>query len=180
VSQGEGDRSGHSDLVSAYREGLGVAFIAVIRDSDGICVVAAQGDGESALPAGEAAQMRWWCRRAADAERVAAAVKARLRRSASPDGNLVRQFVEYAARRLNVELQSDDEILDEAFIVIERINCELEQLRNAGGLRSVNKSYRTYRVEAAARGEGVVPYARWMAGYKQSLVRKAAATLRYL
>ena len=63
---------------------------------------------------------------------------------------------------------------------IARIDDELERLRQSGALRPVNKSYQSYRRDAAAKGERVVPYAQWMLGYREELVRKLAATLRYL
>lgn len=85
-----------------------------------------------------------------------------------------------AAKRLNVDLRSDQDITAEAVVVIDRIAAEFDQLRNAGGLRPVNKSYRDYRLAAAARGERVVPYAQWMRAYQGNLVRQAAATLKYL
>jgi hypothetical protein len=85
-----------------------------------------------------------------------------------------------AAKRRNVDLLPDQDIIDQAAAVIARIDDELEQLRQSGELRSVNKSYQTYRLETAARGERVAPYAQWMLGYKEALVRKLAEALRYL
>ena len=92
----------------------------------------------------------------------------------------IRRAVIRTAGQRNVDLHSDEEILEQATAVIARIDNELEHLRQSGDLRPVNKSYQSYRREAAAKGERVVPYAQWMLGYKEELVRKLAATLRYL
>jgi hypothetical protein len=170
-------------LVAAYRQGLGLAAIAVICGPDGVRLSLAPCDGEIAVAAAETVQERWWCRNAVEAERVVAAATARLRHGNAHAGELSAfacESITRAAKRLNIALQSDQQIYDEAIVAIERINCEIEKLRHAGGLRPVNKSYQAYRNEAASRGERVVPYARWMLTYKESLVRKAAATLRYL
>ena len=177
------DRNPSAGLVAAYREGLGLATIAVICAAAEVRIAAAEHADESRLAAGEIIQQRWWCRSAAEAEQVAAAASARLRRQPPQDGGsaaLACESIVRAAKRLNIVLRTDQQIFDEAMVVVERINCEIEQLRNAGGLRPVNKSYQAYRLEAATRGERVVPYARWMHTYKENLVRKAAATLRFL
>jgi len=52
-------------------------------------------------------------------------------------------------------------------------------LRQAGELKTVNRAYRSYRIEAAACGDKALPYARWFDKYKQDLVRQLAAALRY-
>ena len=51
-------------------------------------------------------------------------------------------------------------------------------MQRSGGLKSVNKSYRSYRLETSARGERVLPYATWLDRYKAGLVREVAANLR--
>ena len=119
---------------------------------------------------------RWWCRNGADAERVVSAAHASLRRKCSGS----REAILCAAKRLNVDLRSDRDNAGEAVVVIDRVAAEFDQLRNTGGLRPVNKSYRDYRLAAAARGERVVPYAQWLRTYQENLVRKAAVMLRYL
>ena len=57
---------------------------------------------------------------------------------------------------------------------------EIEALRGSREFKSVNQSYRTYRMEASARGEKVTPYAQWLNKYKANLVRQLANALRYV
>lgn len=162
-------------LVTAYREGLGLVAIVISGEGGEIRVVADQSDPENAAK-------RWWCRNAAEAGRVVSAANASLHRK-SVSGALDagrREAIMRAAKRLNIALRSDRDIAEEAAVVIGRVAAQFEQLRNTGGLRPVNKSYRDYRLEAAARGERVVPYAQWMRTYQENLVRKAATTLKYL
>lgn len=176
------DRAGRERLLAAFRDGLGVAAVAVICGSEGVRVAAAgQTEGNNLAPT-ESVLARWWCRRASDAEDVAVAATAGLRRCAANVDVAAHAgtAIARAAKQRNVDLLSDREMTDQATAVIARIDDELEQLRQSGELRSVNKSYQAYRLEAAARGERVVPYAQWMLGYKEALVRKLAETLRYL
>ena len=125
---------------------------------------------------------RWWCPRAYEATSIAAAVAARLHSRETCDGAALSacRAVVRAAKQRNVDLHSDEGILEQATAVIARIDGELGRLRQSGDLRPVNKSYQAYRHDAAAKGERIVPYAQWMLGYKEELVRKLAATLRYL
>ncbi len=169
-------------LVAAFREGFGLAAIAVIDGPDGIRVAAAAPGAEIACAPTETVHCRWWCPRAFEAASIAAAAAARLHGRETRDGATLSacQAVVRAAKQRHVDLHSDEEILDQAKTAIARIDDELERLRKSGDLRPVNKSYQSYRREAAAKGERVVPYAQWMLGYKAELVRKLAATLRYL
>jgi hypothetical protein len=125
---------------------------------------------------------RWWCPRAYEARSIATAVAGRLRSRETCDGAAISacQAVVRAAKQRHVDLYSDEEILEQAVPAIARIDDELERLRRSGDLRPVNKSYQSYRRDTAAKGERVVPYAQWMLGYREELVRKLAATLRYL
>ncbi len=162
-------------LIAAYREGLGLVAIIISGETGRLYTVVDQNIPESTSE-------RWWCRNAAEAERVVTAATTSLRRK-SANGALAadrRDAIVRAAKRLNVALRSDRDIAEEAVVVIGRVADEFEHLRNNGGLRPVNKSYRDYRLEAAARGERVVPYAQWMRIYQENLVRKAAITLKYL
>jgi hypothetical protein len=167
-------------LVAAYRDGFGLVPIAVIGGAQGIRIATAE--QADALAVADIVQVRWWCRRADDARELATAATKSLRRTASDAataadaaGAIVR-----AAKRRRVDLWSDDEIASHAADAIARIEAELAQLRTSGDLRAVNTSYKTYRLESAARGERVVPYGQWMRGYKENLVRKLAATLRQI
>jgi hypothetical protein len=178
------DRAERARLVAAYRQGLGLAAIAVIAGPDGVRIAAGAKAEDEKIAATESLQARWWCRRLGDADAVAAAANASLRRHAPETLAAARDFASEAivrtSRRRALDLHTNDEILAHAVNAIARIDAELEQLRSCGDLRTVNKSYQTYRLEAAARGERVVPYAQWMLGYKENLVRQLAATLRFL
>jgi hypothetical protein len=135
-------------------------------------VAAVGADGVGVLAPGESGEVRFWCRRAADAGRIVAAAKSKLPPGAD------RAFIA-AAARIPASLYSDAEISAEALAAIERVEQELESLRDAGALKSVNRSYRIYRQDSATRGEKVVPYAIWFSKYKENLVRQLAAALRY-
>jgi len=187
-------------LAAAYREGLGLAAVAVICGQAGIRISAAERGDASPFAAAESVQARWWCRRATEAARVAAAATARLRRRGSLDGGATPSTpalacveaeassavlpacasVEAAAQRFNIVLRSDDEILDEAMDVVGRVDAEMQKLQNSGGLKSINKAYRRYRLEASGRGERILRYDEWMRKYRENLVRKLASTLRYV
>lgn len=73
---------------------------------------------------------------------------------------------------------TDDEIRRGALTVAARFDAEIARLHAAGGLKSVNRSYRQYRLDASARGERVMRYADWMERYKADLIREIAANLR--
>jgi hypothetical protein len=169
-------------LVAAFREGFGLAAIAVIDGPDGVRVAAAAPGAEIACAPAEIVHCRWWCPRAFETASIAAAAAVRLHGRETCDGAALSacRAVVRAAKQRNAELYGDEEILEQAMAAIARIDDELERLRQSGDLRPVNKSYQAYRCEAAAKGERVVPYAQWMLGYKEELVRKLAATLRYL
>jgi hypothetical protein len=181
-----------SALKTAYCEGLGLAAIAIVEDGAGpriVVVGAPQAQAPGGPPA--VAALRWWCRRAADAERVAASADWGLRRESkdsvarpSPDApkcalHDLSAAIEGAARRLRVALHSDNDIAMDAERIIARVEAEIESLKRAGELKSVNQSYRVYRLQASARGEKAAPYADWLNQYKANLVREIAAALRY-
>ena len=179
-------------LMTAYREGLGLVAIAIVEDGAGprIAVIgAAHAQAASGPPA--VATLRWWCRRVADAERLAeSAARALCRESKdgvarpSPEAPTcaphdLSAAIEGAARRLRIALHSDDDIAMDAERIIARVEAEIESLKRAGELKSVNQSYRAYRLQASARGEKAAPYADWLNQYKANLVREIAAALRY-
>jgi hypothetical protein len=180
-------------LQEAYREGLGLAGLAVVRSAGATCIIAT-GDGDQ--DAGQGARdiaASWWCRRAVDAARVAAAATARLRRLESQDAapgqpaadvdvspKDVAAAIAQAAKRLHVIPFTDQQISAEADKVIARVEEEIETLQRAGQLKSVNQSYRAYRMDAAARGQKAASYADWFNKYKAKLVHELAATLRTL
>jgi hypothetical protein len=187
-----------SAFAAAYREGLGLACIALHRAAAGI-VISAAGQGDAAVDGnGTEFAARWWCRRAADAMRIAAAARAKMRRreaNAVPQPataagalgkfdsqrlSLACADVEDTARRHGVALFSDDEIAAHAAEITARIDAELEKLKESGGMKSVNQAYKAYRLQSSGRGERVLRYDEWMRRYRADLVRQAAAALREL
>jgi len=180
-------------LHAAYREGLALAAIVALREGAASPVIAISEVHPGAAVRDEGAVVaRFWCRRAADADRVALAATARLRRrephdghggsspsASAPAANNLRAAIEGAAKRLRIALYSDDAIRAEADAVIARVEAEIENLKGAGQLKSVNQSYRAYRLAASARGERATSYADWFNNYKADLVRELAAAQRY-
>jgi hypothetical protein len=175
-------RAAQSRLIAAFCEGFGLAAIAVIDGPDGVRITAAAPGAEIACAPAETVHGRWWCPRAFEAEPIATAAGTRLRNREVIDdvASIACQAVVRAAKQRHVDLLSDEEMLEQAMAAIARIDVELERLRKSGDLRPVNKSYQQYRRDAATNGQRVVTYAQWMLGYKEELVRKLAATLRYL
>ena len=167
-------------LIAAYREGLALAAVAVVKCADGLRIKTM--GSEAALSPGENLVARWWCRRAAEAEYVADSAARSFRRSRQKSADhsaLACDAVVRAAQRLGVALCSDADLDQEAAHAIARLDAEIAVRMRAGALKSVNRSYRQYRLEASSRGERVLPYAKWMDGYKIKLMREIAANLRH-
>jgi hypothetical protein len=137
---------------------------------------------EETLPLNESLIARWWCRRAAEAQCVAHGAAHSFRRSRQEcvdRSALACDAVIRAAQRFGVALRTDADLDQEAGCAIARLDAEIATQMRAGALKSVNQSYRQYRLEASSRGERVLPYAKWMDGYKLRLMREIAANLRY-
>jgi len=174
-------------LIAAYREGLALAGVAVIKGPDGVHIKTVAQDGVLAsgesLASGGSLAARWWCRRAAQAEYIADSAMRRFRRARknSPDEcSLACESITRAAERLAVEIRSDADVDAEAMRAIARLDAEIATQMRTGALKSVNQSYRQYRLDASSRGERVKPYAKWLDGYKVKLMREIAANLRHL
>ena len=175
-------------MAAAYCAGLGLAAIAVVGGAAGPHIVAATPGGEEPFAAADNVHVRFWCRRAADAERLAAAAARSLRRDSndSPAAQVdestalsrAAAAILVAAKRHAIVLQSDEDVAAAAMDVAARIEAEMQRQQQSGGLKSVNKAYRSYRLETSGRGERVLRYDEWMRQYKENLVRQVAATLR--
>jgi hypothetical protein len=170
-------------FAAAYREGSGLAPVAVVDDGRALRIIAS-GD-ESALSALEKTQACWWCRRADDAARIAASAQRALRRESNDADKCAAvaraaAAVTAAAKKLNVALYSDGDVANEAMKVAARVDAELRELQRSGGLKSINRQYRSRRLETSARGERVLRYDEWMRQYRVDLVRQIAATLRQI
>lgn len=168
-------------LIAAYREGLAPTAVTVVTTPGGIRVRALAQDEE--LRSGENAVRRWWCYRSAEAECVAESAMRSLRRQRSQSGDESARACDLVIRtadRLGVSLLTNADIEQEALRALARLDEEIARQQRAGGMKSVNQSYRQYRLETTGRGERVLPYAKWMGLYKVKLVREIAANLRRL
>ncbi|HET8918108.1 MAG TPA: hypothetical protein VFN27_00340 [Xanthobacteraceae bacterium] len=180
MTRSRAKNEGHSErmaaLIAAYREGLGLTAATIVASDRGARIISAAVGGEPLLEAGEAVHARWWCKSAQQAEWLIEAVARATRQTNDPSG-LCRATAN-AAKRLGIILRSDAEVASEAVAVIVRLEQEIAAQQRAGGLKSVNRDYRDYRLQASARGEKVLRYADWKARYKAKLVRDIAHTLR--
>jgi len=161
-------------MAAAYREGLSLAAVVAVQGADGARIIAFAPDSDGA-PAGKQLLVRLWCRREAEAECVAAAAVRVLRRTPDCDAG---EAIRSVAKMLGVVVQTDDEIAAEAMAVAARIALEMRKQQQSGDLKSVNQAYRSYRLEASARGERALRYDAWMQRYREDLVRQVAATMR--
>ncbi|MGB6538783.1 MAG: hypothetical protein WBF58_22810 [Xanthobacteraceae bacterium] len=168
---------------------MGLAEIAVLCDAAGIRIKAPEPDDDRALSAVESVRARWWCRGPADAAHLAASAARMARRESNGVPGSGKEAaaiaraeaaVLAAAEKLNIALYSEQDITDGAMTIVARVNVELQQQYAAGELKSVNASYRRYRLETSGRGERVLRYDEWMRKYKENLVREIGATLRQI
>jgi hypothetical protein len=168
-------------LIAAYREGLALAAVAVLHGGKGLRIATLPQGG--ALPPGEKLVARWWCRRPAEAEYLADSAARSFRRSrqkSADESALACEAVRRAADRSSIQIRSDEDVAEEAGRAMARLDAEIDKQMRSGALKSVNQSYRQYRLDASSRGERVLPYAKWMHGYKIKLMREIAATMRHL
>lgn len=161
-------------MTAAYREGLGLVAVVVIREAGSVRIIAAAPGSADAATADEQGHVRLWCRREAEAMCLAAAARKILRRK--PDSDAA-GAIRAAAEKLGIAVQTDDETAGEAMTVAARIALEMRTQQQSGELKSVNQAYRSYRLEASARGERALRYDAWMRRYREDLVRQVAAAL---
>jgi hypothetical protein len=173
----------HADMIVAYCEGLGLAVVAWVPDPAGSRLAAFSPEVAIRTPQTEPA--RWWCRRVDDAERIATAATRALARHGSndpacraPTASQCAAAVVAAAKRHNVALYAEADILIGAEAIIARVNAEFERFRGTGKLKAINQSYRRLRLAALERGEKMPPYVQWLNKYRVNLVRDLAAALR--
>ena len=163
-------------LTAAYREGLSLAAVVAVQGANGARITALAPVDDD-IAAVEQLLIRLWCRREAEAACIATTAAKLLRRKPDADPG---QIIQAAAKKFGVVVQTDDEIAVEAMSVAARIALEMRKQQQAGELKSINRAYRSYRLEAATRGERALRYDAWMQRYRENLVRQAAATLRQL
>jgi hypothetical protein len=163
-------------LVTAYREGLALMAVTLVAGDRGARLVISMADAP--LDAGETVHARWWCKSAQQAEWLVGSVARATQQDDADASSRVCHAVLNAAKRLGISLRSDEEIAREAVAVIARLEQEIAAQQRAGELKSINRGYRDYRLQASARGEKVLRYAQWIARYKAKLMRDIAHNLR--
>jgi hypothetical protein len=163
-------------MAAAYRKGLGLTAVVAVQDADGVRIIAVAA-GDDAAATDQQEQVRLWCKREAEADCVATAATRILRRKPAADAA---EAILAEARKLDIAVQSDEETAGDAMTVATRVALEMQRQQQSGELKSLNQAYRSYRLEASARGERALRYDAWMARYREDLVRKVAATLRQI
>lgn len=161
-------------MAAAYREGLGLAAVIAVQDGGRMQIIA-HPPGSADATADGPGHVRLWCRREAEAVCIAAAAAKNLRRKPGSDAG---EAILRAAEKLGIAMQTDEEIAAEAATVVSRIALEMQKQQQSGELKSVNQAYRSYRLDANARGERALRYDAWMHRYREDLVRQVAAALR--
>lgn len=165
-------------LIAAYREGLGLVAVTLVTGASGARLICAA--DEPALDDGAAVHACWWCASAQQAEWLTEAVARAIRHDDAKSAARLSRAVIDTAKRLGITLRPDAEIARAAVAVVARLDREITTQQRVGGLKSVNRGYRDYRLAASARGDKVLRYAEWMARYKAKLVREVAQNLRAL
>lgn len=163
-------------MTAAYRQGLGLVAVVAVPEAGSMRIIALAADGEDSQPL-EPSHVRLWCRRQTEAACIAAAAAKIVCRKQNGDAA---EAIRAAAKKLGVAVRTDAEVAGEAMIVAERIALETRKQQQSGALKSLNQAYRSYRLEADARGERALRYDTWMQRYREDLVRQVAATLRQL
>lgn len=175
------DRAARQALIEAYREGLALTAIMVIGGGAALRIMVADRGAAAALGPGETVLQRFWCARASHAGYIVDAAKARRHGSDEQPPDAVARAcssVVAAAKRLGVALQSDEQLAAEALAAIVRLDREMQVQMRAGALKSVNRAYRQYRLDASARGDRISPYVQWLERYKVKMMREIGANLR--
>lgn len=161
-------------MAAAYREGLGLAAVIAVLEAGRMQIIA-HPPGSAGATADGPGHVRLWCRREAEAVCIASAAAKNLRRKPDSDAG---EAILRAAEKLGIAMQTDEEIATEAVTVASRIAQETQKQQQSGELKSVNQAYRSYRLDANARGERALRYDAWMQRYREDLVRQVAAALR--
>ena len=188
-----------ASLAAAYQEGLGLAAVVVIEGPDGIRIKTQSAEESASADEAEPVAARWWCRSAAQAmpggsppvllrgcggARLRTITTATSRPAASGWAmSPIQQAcaaIRLVARRLNIALQSDEEIAAEADDSRSRVDGEMQRLQqrrwDAGRQQGVSEAtasgnLRTRRSALCAMSSGCEQY-------KENLVRQVASSLR--
>lgn len=130
----------------------------------------------------------FWCATASQAELLCERVRADLALFGPPerggwfavDVRTAAESTARAADELGVTTQSRDEVDAAAAKAVAQIEQKFAELQRTGGLKTINKAYREYRLERQAAGETVMLYAGYLENYKLRMIRAVAETSRTL
>jgi hypothetical protein len=117
----------------------------------------------------------WLCRDAGRARLVAEIARPQLRQLAVPvDMKAAADHFETIASALGVILVKPDSVRVHAQSVVANITAHFEAMRAAGELKSVNKSYREYRLRETSAGNKPIGYPTFLSNYLANIVKQTA------
>ncbi len=118
---------------------------------------------------------RWFCGNAERATMMADALRPQLHKISAPASvDDVSKLVSATAKTLGVLLVSEDRIREQAETVVRNVEEQFASLAARGELKSVNRSYREYRIAETAAGNKPIGYPTFVSNYKLEMVRTVA------
>lgn len=129
----------------------------------------------------------WWVRDLDRASLLAAECSAEMRRLNIPPRRqsafvcelaIATRVIEQTALALGVLLHDDASVRAIAASAVAKLEHELQVLQGAGGMKSVNKAYREYRLAKTAAQEKYIGYSRWLFEYKANVIEAVAINSR--
>jgi hypothetical protein len=89
-------------------------------------------------------------------------------------------LVERTAATLGASYVTPAELRKAAEAHVNEITERIRVANQSGGMKEINKQYKRYRQEQIAKGEGAVPYSKYVEPFITRMVRNVAATGRMI